>query len=60
MFSKHIVMRYYYVRYIVQKKVLSIQYVPTVEQTADIFQATVLAHDKLGVAENASLAEREC
>jgi hypothetical protein len=35
--SKHIEMRYYYVRYIVQKNVLSIQYVSTAEQTADIF-----------------------
>jgi hypothetical protein len=59
-------MRYYYVRYIVQKKVLSIQYAPTAEQTADIFTKPlsltkfVYFHDKLGVAENASLAEREC
>jgi hypothetical protein len=65
-FSKHIEMRYYYVRYIVQKKVLSIQYVPTAEQTADIFTKPlsltkfVYFRDKLGVAENASLAEREC
>ena len=65
-FSKHIVMRYYYVRYIVQKKVLSIQYVPTTEQTTDIFTKPlsltkfVYFRDKLGVAENASLAEREC
>jgi len=65
-FSKHIVMRYYYVRYIVQKKVLSIQYVPTTEQTTNIFTKPlsltkfVYFRDKLGVAENASLAEREC
>jgi hypothetical protein len=59
-------MRYYYVRYIVQKKVLSIQYVPTAEQTADIFTKPLplikfaYFRDKLGVAENTSLAEREC
>jgi hypothetical protein len=59
-------MRYYYVRYIVQKKVLSIQYVPTAEQTTDIFTKPlsltkfVYFRDKFGVAENASLAKREC
>jgi hypothetical protein len=64
--SKHIEMRYYYVRYMVQKNVLSIQYVPIAEQTTDIFTKPlsltkfVYFNDKLGVAENASLAEREC
>ena len=59
-------MRYYYVRYIVQKKVLSIQYVPKGEQTTNIFTKPlsftkfVYFRDKIGVAENASLAEREC
>jgi hypothetical protein len=57
-------MRYYYVRYIVQKNVLSIQFVSTAEQTTDIFTKPlskfVYFRDKLGVAENASLAEREC
>jgi hypothetical protein len=57
-------MRYYYVRYIVQKNVLSIQFVSTAGQTTDIFTKSlsefVYFHDKLGVVENASLAEREC
>jgi hypothetical protein len=50
----------------VQKNVLSIQYVPTAGQTADIFTKLlsltkfVYFRDKLSVAENASLAEREC
>ena len=50
----------------IQSKVLSTQYVRTTEQTADIFTKplsfTKFAYfcDKLGVAENASLAEREC
>ena len=50
----------------IQKKVLSIQYVPTTEQTTDIFTKPlsltkfVYFRDKLGVAEKASLAEREC
>ena len=64
--SKHIEMRYHYVWDIIQKKVLSIQYVPTAKQTADIstkplcLTKFVYFRDKLGVAENASLAEREC
>jgi hypothetical protein len=64
--SKHIEMRYQYVRDMVQKNILSIQYVPTAEQTADILTKPlsltkfVYFRDKLGVAKNASLAEREC
>jgi hypothetical protein len=41
--TKHIEMRYHYVRDIVQKNILSIQYVPTTEQTTDILtKPTVL------------------
>jgi len=64
--SKHIDMRYHYVRDMVQKNVLGLQYVPTADQTADVLtkplSLTKFVHfrDKLGVAENASLAEREC
>ena len=64
--SKHIEMRYHYVRDMVQKNILSIQYVPKAEQTTNIltkplsFTKFVYFQDKLGVAENASLAEREC
>jgi hypothetical protein len=64
--SKHIEMRYHYVRYMVQKNILSIQYVSMAEQTTNILtkplflKKFVYFRDKLGVAENASLAEREC
>jgi hypothetical protein len=64
--SKHIEMRYHYVWDMVQRNILSIQYVRTAEQTADILTKPlfltkfVYFRDKLGVAENASLAEREC
>ena len=64
--SKHIEMRYHYVWDMVQKNVLSNQYVPTTEQTIDIFTKPLplikfaYFHDKLGIAENTSLAEREC
>jgi hypothetical protein len=30
-------MRYHYIRDMIQRKVLSLQYVPTAEQTTDIF-----------------------
>jgi hypothetical protein len=64
--SKRIEIRYHYVRDIVQKNILSIQYVPTTEQTTDILTKPlsltkfVYFRDKLGVVENASLVEREC
>jgi len=64
--SKHIKMRYHYIRDMIQSKVLSLQHDLTAEQTADIFTKPltlikfVYFHDKLGVAENSSLAEREC
>ena len=63
--SKHIEMRYHYVRDMVQKNILSIQYVPTAKQTTDILTKPlsltkfVYFRDKLGVADNASLVERE-
>ena len=53
-------MRYHYVRDMMQKNVLSIQYVPTMEQTTDILTKPLLLtkfsyfQDKLGVV------EREC
>jgi hypothetical protein len=64
--SKHIELRYHYVRDMVQKNIFSIQYVPMVEQTIDFLTKPlsltkfVYFREKLGVAENASLAEREC
>jgi hypothetical protein len=59
--SKHIEMRYHYVRDMVQKNILSIQYVLMAEQTVDILTKPlsltkfVYFRNKLGVAENASL-----
>jgi hypothetical protein len=64
--SKHIEMRYHYVRDMVQKNILNIQYVLTTEKIADILTKPlsltkfVYFRDKLGVAKNASIAEREC
>ena len=64
--SKHIDMRYHFIKDPVQKGALKLQYIHTGEQIADILTkplATskfVYFHDKLGMAENASLTEREC
>ena len=64
--SKHMEMRYHYLRDMVQKGAIRLQYISTDEQITDALtkplSATKFAYfrDKLGMAENASLAEREC
>ena len=64
--SKHIEMRYHFLRDMVQKDAIRLQYIPTDEQIDDVFtkplSATKFAYfrDKLGMTENASLTEREC
>ena len=64
--SKHIQMRYHFIRDLVQRGALKLQYICTDEHIADILTKPlttskfVYFRDKLGMAENASLAEREC
>jgi hypothetical protein len=64
--SKHIEMRYRYIRDFVQRKTIKLQYIATSEQVADILTKPLTLRwflqlrGKLGVAENDSLAEREC
>ena len=64
--SKHIEMRYHFIRDLVQRGALKLQYIRIDEQIADILTKPLTAskfvyfRDKLGMAENASLAEREC
>ena len=64
--SKHIEMRYHYVRDMVQWRVVSLRYIPTDDQTADVSTKPLLKtkfeyfRDKLSLVENAPLAEREC
>jgi len=64
--SKHIEMNYHYIRDMVHRGAIKLQYIRTDEQIADIltrslsFGKLVYFRDKLGVADNASLAEREC
>ena len=64
--SKHIEMRYHFIRDLVQRGALKLQYIRTDEQIADIptkpLTTTKFIYfcDKLDMAKNTSLAEREC
>jgi hypothetical protein len=64
--SKHIDMRYHYIRELVQRKTVKLQYIATSEQVIDILTKPLISRQfvqlrsKIGVAENDSLAEREC
>jgi hypothetical protein len=64
--SKHIEIRYHFIRDRVQKGVVKLQYISTDEQIADILTKPLVKgkfvyfRDKLGVVENTSLAKREC
>ena len=64
--SKHIEMRYHFIRDLVQRGALNLQYIHMDEQIADILTKPLIASkfvyflDKLGMVENASLVEREC
>jgi hypothetical protein len=64
--SKHIEIKYHYIRDMVQRKEVHVKYLPKHEQIADIF-TNLLAKmkieyflERLGLVENASLAQREC
>ena len=64
--SKHIDMRYHYIRDMVERGVVRLQYILMDEQIVDILMKPlslakfVRFRDKLGMAENSSLAKREC
>ena len=64
--SKHIEMKCHYIKDTVQRCAIKLQYIHTDEQIVDIltkplsFGKFVHFRDKLGVAENVSLAKREC
>jgi hypothetical protein len=59
-------MRYHYIRDLVKRKTVKLQYIATSEQVADILTKPLTSRQfvqlrgKLGVAENDSLAKREC
>jgi hypothetical protein len=64
--SKHIEIKYHYIRDMVQRKAVHVQYLSTHEQVADVFTKPLARTkfeyfcERLGLVENASLAEREC
>ena len=64
--SKHIQIRYHFIRKYVQRGVVRLQYVPTDEQVADILTKAldkgkhVYFKDKLRVVKNTFLGKREC
>jgi hypothetical protein len=64
--SKHIEIRFHFIRDCVQKGTVKLQYVPTGEQVADILTKALMKgkfiffRDKLGVVQNTFLAKREC
>ena len=63
---KHIEIKYHYIKDMVQRKTVHVQYLSTHEQIVDIFTKPLAKikfecfREKLGLMENASLAEREC
>jgi hypothetical protein len=64
--SKHIEIKYHYIRDMVQRKTIYVQYLPTHEQIIDIFIKPLAKtkfeyfRERLGLVENASLTKREC
>jgi hypothetical protein len=60
--SKHIEIKYHYIRDMVQRKVVHVQYLSTHEQIANDFTKPLAEYfrERIGLVENASLAEREC
>ena len=64
--SKHIDLKYHYIRDLVQRKTIKLQYIATSEQVVDILTKPLTSRQfvqlrgKLSVAENDSFTEREC
>ncbi|KAH9291809.1 hypothetical protein KI387_043002 [Taxus chinensis] len=64
--SKHIDIRYHFIRDCVQRGIVQLQYIPTEEQVADILtkalgkEKFIFFRDKMGVMQNNFLAKREC
>ena len=64
--SKHIDIRYHHIRDCVQRKIMLLSYIPTEDQDADILAKALTRRkfeyhrDRIGVADNPYLFEREC
>jgi hypothetical protein len=63
---KHVEIKYHYIRDMVQRKAIHVQYLPTHEQIADIFTKPLAKmkfeyfRERLAPVMIVSLAEREC
>ena len=64
--SKHIEIRYHFLRYCVQRGTIRLEYIQIDEYVADIFMKALCRHsfvkfrDELGLLHNPFLIEREC
>ena len=64
--SKHIDIRYHHIRDCVQRKIMLLSYIPMEDQDADILTKALARRkfeyhrDRIGVADNPYLVEREC
>jgi hypothetical protein len=64
--SKHIEIKYHYIKDMVQRKRVHVKYLPNHEHITYIFTKPLAKekfeyfHERLGLVENASLDEREC
>ena len=64
--TKHMEMRYHYVRDMVQRRAMELQFVPTDEQVADVLMKPLVQgkfegfRKMLGIVDNVSLTDREC
>ena len=64
--SKHIEIRYHFIRDCVQRGVVKLEYISTNEQVADILTKSlprgkhIFFRDKMGVVKNTFLSKREC
>jgi hypothetical protein len=64
--SKHIEIKYHYIRDMVQRKAIHVQYLSIDEPVANVFTKPLARtkfkyfRERLGLVENASLAKREC
>jgi hypothetical protein len=64
--SKHIEIKYHYIGDMVERKIVHVQYLSTHDQVVDVFIKPLAKmkfeyfRERLGLVENASLAEREC
>ena len=64
--TKHVEMRYHYVRDMVQRRAMELQFVPTDEQVVDVLMKSLVQgkfkgfQKMLGIVDDVSLAKREC